>query len=115
MSELERRFRKRSWQENIKTTELYHLQKLSDTNYSWSARDTAKSLGYSVGAVSENLRLSMAMRIYPEIGEFKSRSDALEWLTIRGKCRIYLCREWTRAEISELISILTEELGVSEI
>jgi hypothetical protein len=105
LKEVERRLRRRSWQENAGTIELYHIAKTLEDSI-WTVRKTADALNRSIGSISEDLRLSLAIRIYPAVAEFKSRDQALEWLKATGRCQIYPCREWSRIQKEEIFDSL---------
>lgn len=107
MEQFERRLKKRTWRDHVMTVEIYHLKSLSTDPY-WSLRKTAEVLGRSVGAISQDLRLSLALRIYPEVGEFKNKNDALEYLRERGKCLMYPCKEWSQAQRDDIVESLLE-------
>ena len=47
-----------------------------DTRNVWKVEDTAALLGISLGSMSERLQLARAIRKNPELGEFKSESQA---------------------------------------
>lgn len=107
LDHLERRARKRTWREHAMTIEIYHLKALSKDPYH-SVRKTAEELGRSYGAISEDLRLSLALRIYPEVAEFNKRIDAINYLKDRGKCLIYPCKDWTLKQREEIMESLME-------
>ena len=109
LNEFDRRARKRTWQENAKTIELYHLRQLLE-HLSWSERKTARELNRSIGSVSEDLRLSLALRIYPEVSEFKTREEALDYLKRKKKCHLYTCNTWSGKEIEGIITDLDEQV-----
>ena len=82
--------------------------------HQWSVRKTAEVLGRSVGGISEDLRLSLALRVYPEVDEFRRKTDALEYLRDKGKIRIYTGHTWSDKEIQAIIETLKEQLKEEE-
>lgn len=105
LRDLERRMRRRDWKENAGTIELYHVGKLLEEPH-WNVRKTAEALNRSIGSISEDLRLSLAIRIYPAVGELKGREVALEYLRDRGKCQLYPCKDWSRTQLEEIFDSL---------
>ena len=101
---------KYTWKQNAQMIEMYHLNQYQiDPN--WSVRKTAEMLGRSLGSVSEDLKLSLAMRIYPEVSEFKSRQDAIDHLRLKGKCSLYPYRDWSGEQVSDIVESLKGSLN----
>jgi hypothetical protein len=100
--------KKVSWQVSVKQIEAFHLKRLMLG--SWSTRKTAKELNRSVAAVSEDLRLSLALRIYPELSELHTKDAALKILQRRGKCKNYPCGKWAHDEIESIVKGLQLEI-----
>lgn len=101
-----------SWKYFAKMTECFHLRKLLDGNLGnrgWSVRKTALSLDRSLGSVSEDLKLSLALRIYPEVSEFKTRDEAISYLRRKKKCTTYPCGKWSVQEIRDIIMAISSE------
>lgn len=57
-----------------------------------------------------DLRLSLALRIYPEVEEFNTKEQAYEYLQRKQKCLNYPCANWTEFERSEIIEALRQEI-----
>lgn len=89
---------------------MYHLHQYQIDPH-WSIRKTAEVLGRSLGSISEDLRLSLALRIYPEVSEFKCRQDAIEFLKLKGKCSIYPYRVWSSEQVNDIVESLRESLN----
>lgn len=76
------------WQERVKQVALYHRSRLKE-NCRHTLRDTAAELKRSVGRVSEDLQLDMAMRQYPRVETFSTVQEALDYIrNIKRKIRL---------------------------
>lgn len=98
------------WKKLAMMTECFHLGKVLLSKSLWSIRKSAIDLNRSMGSVSEDLRISLALRIYPEVSEFRTREEALEYLKRRNKCAHYPCNQWSIDEIKIIISSLSQSL-----
>lgn len=98
------------WTTQVRQLEEYHLNKYTEDK-EWTFRKTAEELNRSLGSVSEDLRLSLALRIYPMLCEFHSKDSAMSWLRERGKCNIYSYRHWSEHQIQDILDYLRTELS----
>lgn len=105
--------RKPQWKHQVKSIEAFHLFQMVNEK-DWSIRKTSKMLNRSLGGVSEDLRLSHALRIYPEVNDISTRIDAMDYLARRGRCKSYPCGDWKVEEIQEIITNLKQELEVED-
>jgi len=94
---------------SVKKLEEYHLRKYSEDK-DWSFRRTAEALNRSIGSISDDLRLSLALRIYPMLCEFHNKDSAMNWLKFKGKCHLYSYREWSDKQIQDILDYLKAEL-----
>lgn len=76
-----------TWQEEIAAKAQLHKLKQSihgaavsghKVEGSWKAKDTAETLGISVGKLSEELQLSRMLKVFPELGKEKSKTAAIK-------------------------------------
>ena len=93
----------------MKELEEFHLTKYTEDK-AWSFRSTSESLNRSLGSISEDLRLSLGLRIYPMLAEFHTKEAALAWLRVKDKCRSYAYRDWSAEQVNDILTYLKEEL-----
>ena len=98
-----------TWKQNAQMIEMYHLNQYT-IDQNWSIRKTSEYLGRSLGSVSEDLRLSLAIRFYPEVSEFRCRQEAIDFLKLKGKCSIYPYRDWSAEQVKVIVESLKENL-----
>jgi len=84
------------WQKQAFEIEAAHNKKIQEHGQvqvnrggksGWSIRDTAKYLGISVGAASENLRLAKFLRYKPHSAQIPLRKDALNQMHVWENAR----------------------------
>ena len=74
----------KTWQGRVMVIEIYHLARLYRWR-DWTLAQTAEHFGVSIGLVSENLRLALAIHTDDAILKCESRQDALKKLNSGGK------------------------------
>src|SRR5215510_12343326 len=102
--------RRDDWQTQVRQLEEYHLERYYGDK-DWSLRRTAEELNRSLGSISEDLRLSLALRIYPMIQEFHTKESAMCWLRQKGKVQLYSYRSWDETQIRDVLDYLQPELN----
>lgn len=65
----------------------YHKQKIKEQisnkrKIKWTIRDTARELNLSTGLVSESIKLTKALEVFPELKK-ESRDSALRFVRVR--------------------------------
>ena len=84
------------WQKQAFLIETAHEKKVQEHGQvqvnrggkrGWSIRDTAKYLGISVGACSENIRLAKFLRHKPHSAQIQLRKDALNQMHVWENAR----------------------------
>ncbi len=95
--ELEENIRRKefTWQEEVlakaeidalKRKKYGETPQGSWTKEGWSLRDTARELGQSVGAISQDIQLAKGLELYPELAKEKTKGKALNRLkTLRER------------------------------
>lgn len=101
---------KQNWKIHARLVERFHLSSIL-LNRHWTIRQTAESLNRSNGGISEDLRLSMGLRVIPMLDNFLNRYEALEYLRFVHKCENYDCRNWTQEQIKNILDSLFDELN----
>jgi hypothetical protein len=79
MTFVERYNSETTWHGKVMVMEIYHLA-MSTRSKNWTITRTAESFGVSIGLVSENLRLALAIHINPKMLECETRQDAIKKL-----------------------------------
>ena len=79
MTFLERYQLAETWQDKCLVMEIYHLA-MTTRSKNWTITRTAESFGVSIGLVSENLRLALAIHVNPKMLECETRQDAIRKL-----------------------------------
>lgn len=74
-----------SWLEKAKNTHKIHAANLRN-NQGWTIEKTAKSLGRSIGNVSEDLMIARWWKIHPnKIEKMAGYKECLEWIRDKNK------------------------------
>jgi hypothetical protein len=79
MTFLERYNQETTWHGKAIVMEIYHLA-MSTRSKNWTITKTAEHFECSIGLVSENLKLALALHTQTELIRCSSRQDALKWL-----------------------------------
>ncbi len=82
MTFIERYNQETTWHGKVLVMEIYHLA-MTHREKVWTITKTAESFGCSIGLVSENLKLALAIHNHPSISNITSRQEALKWLNNR--------------------------------
>jgi hypothetical protein len=81
---LERYQSEKTWHGKVQVMEIFHLAMLYRWG-DWTLSKTARHFEVSIGLVSENLRLALAIHTSDAILKCESRQDALKKLTSGGR------------------------------
>jgi hypothetical protein len=81
---LDRYQSEKTWHGRVTVMEIYHCAMLYRWR-DWTLSKTAEHFGVSIGLVSENLRLALAIHTNDAILKCESRQDALKKLTSGGR------------------------------
>lgn len=84
-------YTKLTWKERAKETEKLHKECLSRDD-AWSIRQTADLLRRSVGSISEDLTIASWLRTHPQIEEYKTAIEALDFIRAK-KYQIQIRRD----------------------
>ena len=75
----ERYNKSKTWHERATIMDIFHLA-MTQREKNWTIEKTAQQFQCSIGLVSENLRLALAIHNNPSLLQLETRQDALKRL-----------------------------------